>query len=97
MKKYLLFILVISTVSKAEVLIGEWKGYLPLKVSVVKEGDVIKSFEVIEKEKNNKAFKIAYPALQKSIIEKNSPDVDSISGATETSKAIIGAVKDAVK
>lgn len=97
MKKILTFLFIVGTMAKAETFIGEWKGYLPMKVSVIKEQGMIKSFEVIEKEKNNRAFKIAYPALQKSIVEKNSPDVDSISGATATSAAIIGAVKDALK
>ncbi|MGL4688268.1 MAG: FMN-binding protein [Fusobacteriaceae bacterium] len=97
MKKILITLFVIGSLAQAEVLKGEWTGYLPLKVSVVRENGVIKSFEVTEKSTDNKAFKSAYPALQKSIVEKNSVEVDSISGATATSTAIIGAIKDALK
>ncbi|MGL5123896.1 MAG: FMN-binding protein [Fusobacteriaceae bacterium] len=97
MKKILISLFVIGALAKGEILKGEWTGYLPLKVSVVRENGVIKSFEVTEMKANNKAFKKAYPALQKSIVEKNSIEVDSIAGATSISTAIIEAVKDALK
>lgn len=76
---------------------GEAQGMKPLKVSVeVKDGKIAK-VEVVEHEETEG---IADPALDQvpaAIVEKNSTEVDSVSGATITSDAIKEAVNKALE
>ena len=76
---------------------GEAQGMAPLKVQVeVKEGKIA-NVEVIE---HGETEGISEPALEQIpslIVEKNSTDVDSVSGATVTSDAIKEAVNKALE
>lgn len=69
-------------------------GDVVVKVTMI--GDKIKNVEVISQ---TETPGISDPALEKlpaAIVAANSPEVDTITGATVTSKAIIAAVKDAL-
>lgn len=68
-----------------------------LKVSVTLSADKIESVEVIEHSETDGIGTKAIESLPGEIVAKNSVDIDSVSGATMSSKAIIGAVKDAMK
>lgn len=68
----------------------------PLYVKVTMDGDKIAKVEVVQ---HAESAGISDPALEKvpaAIVEANSADVDSISGATMSSTAIKNAVKDAL-
>lgn len=71
--------------------------YEGLKVSVTIEGGVITAVEVVE---HSETDGIADPALEEvptAIVDANSPAVDTVSGATLTSNAIIEAVELALE
>ena len=76
---------------------GEAQGMAPLKVQVeVKEGKIA-SVEVIEHAETEGISEPALEQIPSLIVEKNSTDVDSISGATVTSDAIKEAVNKALE
>lgn len=77
---------------------GEAKGFNPgLKVSVTIKNDIIESIEIIEHNEKGKSFYgPPIEKIPKSIIEKQSVEVDEVSGATYTSRGIKNAVKDAL-
>lgn len=89
--------LLLSACASAQPLTGKAKGYGgELTVSVTMEGDKITAVTVTD---NKETPSIAGNALEKlpaAIVEKNSTDVDIVSGATYTSKAIIAAVNNAI-
>lgn len=76
---------------------GEGEGmHGPLKVSVeIKEGKIA-DVEITEHEENMDHAKPAITDLPGAIVDKNSADVDAVTGATSTSNAIKEAVKDAL-
>lgn len=68
-----------------------------LDVQVTLSSDKIEKVEVISHNETNGIGSKAVEALPSLIVEKNTPDVEVITGATISSKAIIAAVKDAMK
>lgn len=76
---------------------GEGQGMAPLKVEVeVKEGKIA-SVKVVEHEETEGISEPALEQIPALIVEKNSTDVDSVSGATVTSDAIKDAVNKALE
>ncbi len=76
---------------------GEAEGMHHLKVSVEVVDGKIAKVNILEQEETSG---IADPALEQipiTIVEKNSPNVDTISGATFTSNGIMDAVKNALE
>lgn len=76
---------------------GEAEGMYPLKVAVeVKDGKIAK-VEVVEHEETDGIGTLAIDQLPPAIVEKNSTDVDGVSGATLTSNGIKEAVNKALE
>ncbi|QNO15365.1 FMN-binding protein [Alkalicella caledoniensis] len=77
---------------------GESYGYkAQIKVSVEVTDGKISKVEILEQDETES---IAGPALEQTpsaIVEKNSTDVEVVSGATLTSEGIINAVKNALE
>ena len=76
---------------------GEAEGMYPLKVSVEVADGKITAVNLVEEEETEG---IADPALEQipaAIVEKNSTEVDVVSGATMTSNGIIAAVNAALE
>lgn len=69
----------------------------PVKVKVVVEGGRIKSVEVVEHNETPFLSDAAISEVPAAIVAAQSPDVDSVTGATVTSNAIKAAVKEALK
>lgn len=67
-----------------------------IKVTVKVEGKKIKSVVVDSHNETPSYFEMAKPILKK-IADKNGTDVDTVAGATVSSKAILAAVEDALK
>lgn len=78
--------------------IGESTGYRPgLKVQVEVQDNSIKSVKVIEEnEVNRNIFQRAIDTIPQSIVEEQTSNVDSVSGATFTSIGIMNAVNNAL-
>ncbi|MBB6216190.1 fumarate reductase flavoprotein subunit [Anaerosolibacter carboniphilus] len=76
--------------------VGEGKGG-PIKVEVVVEKGNIKEVKTIEHSETPGLSDPVFEKIIKSIIEKQTPEVDVVSGGTVTSKGIMAAVTDAVK
>lgn len=68
-----------------------------LDVKVTLSANKIEKVEVTSHSETNGIGTKAIEALPSQIVEKSTPDVDIVSGATMSSKAIIAAVKDAMK
>lgn len=69
-------------------------------VQVTTTFDAAGKITAVEVGDNEETPDIAGPAIEtvtKSIVEKNSVAVDTVSGATVTTKAVIDAVKEAIK
>lgn len=78
--------------------LGEGRGIGgAVKVKVTMDGDKISSIEVVSHDETEIISDKAISDLPVSIVEKQSTEVDTISGATVTSKAIIEAVNDALE
>jgi len=76
---------------------GEGEGMHHLKVSVeVADGKIVK-VEVVEHEETEGIADEALEKIPAAIVEKNSPNVDTVSGATFTSEGIMEAVKNALE
>lgn len=91
----LLFFL--TACASAQPLTGQAKGYGgELKVSVTMEGDKITAVDVTENSETPAVAGDALKNIPAAIVEKNSADVDVVSGATLTSRAIMAAVKNAI-
>jgi uncharacterized protein with FMN-binding domain len=76
---------------------GVGEGMHTIKVAVEVAGGKIAKVEIKEHEESKG---VAEPALEKipaAIVEKNSPDVEVVSGATLASEGIINAVKNALE
>lgn len=67
-----------------------------LKVKVTMDGDKISNIAVLEHNETEGICDKALADIPAAIIEKNSTEVDAIGGATQTSKAIMEAVADAL-
>lgn len=81
----------------AEDLIGEAQGYGgTLRVAVTMDGDRITAVNVMEHQETEGVGTRAIDALPNAIVQANSADVDTVSGATVTSNAIKAAVRDAL-
>lgn len=78
--------------------VGTAKGYngdVSLKVTFSE--NAITDIEVVQSKETEHVGTSAYPILFKDIKEYTSTGVDSVSGATFTSRAVLGAVEDAAK
>ena len=67
-----------------------------VKVKVTMDGDKIANVEIVEHSESENISDPAIEQLPKAIVEANGTEVDTISGATVTSKAIIEAVNNAL-
>ncbi|MDA3846306.1 MAG: FMN-binding protein [Vallitaleaceae bacterium] len=77
---------------------GETEGYYStIVVSVEIIDGHIDSIDIISHEEPIVLANIVFEELPPKMIKKNSYDVDVISGATYTSKSVIGAVENALK
>jgi len=76
---------------------GETTGYYStIVVSVQIVNGHINDIEIISHEEPEVLANIVFDKLPPKMIKKNSYDVDVISGATYTSKSVIGAVENAL-
>lgn len=69
----------------------------PLTIAVTFDGDDIKDVEIVEHEESDGYSDKAIKDIPKAIVDKNSADVEVISGASVTSQAIIDAVELAIE
>lgn len=69
----------------------------PIRVSVVVQGGRITEVKVLEHTESEGISDPAISGIPKAIVENQTVDVDTVSGATFTSKGIIEAVKNALK
>ncbi len=81
---------------------GEAYGFneeVPIKVevSLLKDEDKIVEIVTVEHAETDGISDPAFEKIPRAIIEAQSTDVDAVSGATETSKAIIEAVENAIR
>lgn len=67
-----------------------------VKVKVTMDGDKIANIQVLSHSETPGISDPALDAIPKAILEKQSADVDAVSNATQTSNAIMEAVKDAL-
>lgn len=68
-----------------------------IRVEVVMEGNVIQSIKTLEQKETRGLGTNAIMQLTKEMVRSNSPEVDAVSGATLTSYAFAGAVRQAVE
>lgn len=81
----------------AEDLIGEAKGYGgTLRVAVTMDGDRITAVRVTEHHETDGIGTRAIDSMPDAMVAANSADVDTVSGATVTSKALQAAVRNAL-
>jgi uncharacterized protein with FMN-binding domain len=77
---------------------GSGKGLFgPIKVSVTMQGGKITDIKVLEHKETAGISDPAFTYVPKDIIEKQTLDVDTVSGATFTSEGVIEAVKNALQ
>lgn len=85
-------------VLKSGEFLGEDRGIGgPLKVKVKMKDTKITDIEVVYHNETKGVSTNAMDIIISSIIEKQTLDVDTVTGATVTSKALINAVKDAIE
>ena len=75
---------------------GRGKGGTPIRVKVTKDGDRIANIEVLDHTETAGISDSAFENVIADILEKQTPDVDIVSGVTLTSNGIIEAVKNAL-
>ena len=76
---------------------GTGNGYGgPLTVSVTIEGDTITAFEVLSHDGEDPAYYALAESLTETVLQEQSADVDTVSGATFSSKGILEALNDAL-
>ncbi len=93
----LCLLLFLSACASAEALNGKAKGYGgDISLAVTRDGDKIVSISVLEQSETPEIGGAAINTMITSILSKNSTDVDIVSGATVTSKAVIAAVNNAL-
>lgn len=82
---------------KEGVYYGTAEGYLDdIKVAIVIQDKTLKAVVIVEENDDETFFKRARTVAE-NMVKKQSVDVDVVSGATYSSKGIIGAVKEALK
>lgn len=82
---------------KEGVYYGTAEGYLDdIKVAIVIQDKTLKAVVIIEENDDETFFKRARTVAE-NMVKKQTVDVDVVSGATYSSKGIIGAVKEALK
>lgn len=82
---------------KEGVYYGTAEGYLDdIKVVIVIQDKTLKAVVIVEENDDETFFKRAR-AVAENMVKKQTVDVDVVSGATYSSKGIIGAVKEALK
>lgn len=82
---------------KEGVYYGIAEGYLDdIKVAIVIQDKTLKAIVIVEENDDETFFKRAR-AVAENMVKKQTVDVDVVSGATYSSKGIIGAVKEALK
>ncbi len=82
---------------KEGVYYGTAEGYLDdIKVAIVIQDKTLKAVVIVEENDDETFFKRAR-AVAENMVKKQTVDVDVVSGATYSSKGIIGAVKEAIK
>ena len=77
--------------------VGEGEGMEPMKVLVTIAGGEIESVEITEQNETEGYSEEALEHMPKVIAEKNSTDVDGVSGATITSEGIKQSVDNALE
>lgn len=102
MKKLLLLamclVVCLTACARAEALTGKAEGYGgELTVKVTLDGKKITAVEVTQHTETEGVGTMAIDQLPEKIVAANSTDVDIVSGATITSKAIIAAVNNAME
>lgn len=86
-----------SIVSETMIYTGSARGFKStIEVEVTVEDENITEVEVTSHRDDRRWFERAYKVIPSAIIEAQSTDVDTVSGATYSSKGIINAVKDAL-
>ena len=68
-----------------------------IRVAVTMDGDTIKAIKTLEQKETRGLGTTAIMQLTKDIVSANSPDVDVVAGATLSSIAFTGAVRQAVE
>lgn len=82
---------------KEGVYYGTAEGYLDdIKVAIVIQDKTLKAVVIVEENDDKTFFKRARTVAE-NMVKKQTVDVDVVSGATYSSKGIIGAVKEALK
>ena len=82
---------------KEGVYYGTAEGYLDdIKVAIVIQDNTLKAVVIVEENDDETFFKRARTVAE-NMVKKQTVDVDVVSGATYSSKGIIGAVKEALK
>jgi uncharacterized protein with FMN-binding domain len=76
---------------------GVGEGMHTIKVAVEVAGGKITKVEIKEHQESKGVAEPALEQIPKAIVEKNSPDVEAVSGATMASEGIINAVKNALE
>ncbi len=76
---------------------GVGEGMHTIKVAVEVAGGKITKVEIKEHEESKGVAEPALEQIPAAIVEKNSPDVDVVAGATMASEGIINAVKNALE
>ncbi len=70
-------------------------GQIKVSVTIDSEGR-ISDLELLEYKDNKEFVEKAFPELKEKILEENSINVDTVTGATQSSKGILEAVKKAI-
>lgn len=87
----------LSTCALAETYTGTGQGFMgPIEVQITMDDGVITAVEVLTHTDSQQQYDIAMAQLPAAIVAANSADVDAVSGATNTSKGILEAVRDAL-
>ena len=77
---------------------GSGMGYNgPVEVEVTIEGGVITEVKALSSDEDDPYYTWVLQQIPDAIVEKSSADVDTVSGATTSSNAMINAVKDALE
>lgn len=76
---------------------GSYAGISMMTCKVTVEGDAIKAIEVVQHGETVGIGTVAFDEMIPRIIEAQSLDVDIVSGATKSSKALLGCCKNALK
>ncbi|WP_300411164.1 FMN-binding protein [Lagierella sp.] len=71
-------------------------GEIKVSVTIDSEGE-ISDIELMDYEDNKEFIEKAFPEIREKILEEKKIEVDTVTGATQSSKGIIEAVKEAVK